>query len=117
MIYMLKSKILLFLALITVFTSCGYRETSTQIRDVSFIKFNKSRFNSYTVVVNDTYKFQLSSCNNDKDTNECHDDTVDKLFEISSGNVVVKVLDENQNLIMEKSMYIGSSSTKEINLP
>lgn len=118
MIYMLKNKIAIIFILLTVlFSGCGYKQTNTQIRDVSFLKFNKSMFKDYTVVVNDKYKFKLDACIEQDDTGQCHDNTSDKLYEITSGNSVVKVFDNNNNLIMRKEMYIGSSNTMEINLP
>lgn len=118
MIYMLKNKSVISLLLIIMITSgCGYRQTNTQIRDVAFLKFNKSMFKDYTVIVNDKYKFTLDGCTETNNPEECNDNTDDKLFEITSGNVVVKVLDKENNMIMKKEMYIGSSNTKEINLP
>ena len=115
--YIFKNNLLLSLLVIVLLTSCGYREISTQTRDIAFLKFNKSKYNSYTVVVNNRYTFKLSSCTTDKETHQCHDDIMDKLFEVSSGNIALKILDKDDNLIMDMSMYIGSSSIKEIKLP
>ncbi len=115
--YIFKNNLLLLLLVTVLLTSCGYRETNTQTRDIAFLKFNKSKFNSYTVVVNNQYTFKLLSCTTDEETHQCHDDTIDKLFEVSSGNIALKILDKDDHLIMDKSMYIGSSSTKEIALP
>ena len=117
MIYMWKNKILLAILFAILFTGCGYKETNTQIRDVSFLKFNKSMFKNYTVIVNEKYTFKLDACIKNDNIGQCHDDTRDKLYEITSGNSVVKVYDNNNNLIMKKEMYIGSSNTMEINLP
>lgn len=116
MIYKWKNKILFAILFAILFTGCGYKETNTQIRDVSFLKFNKSMFKDYTVIVNEKYTFKLDSCIKD-DTGQCQDDTRDKLYEITSGNSVVKVFDNNNNLIIKKEMYIGSSDTMEIDLP
>jgi len=115
---MLKSKIsIMFILLAVLFSGCGYKQTNTQIRDVSFLKFNKSMFKNYTVVVNEKYKFKLDACVKQNDSGQCYDNTIDKLYEITSGNSVLKVFDNNKNLIMRKEMYIGSSNTMEINLP
>lgn len=106
--YMLKNKLTIILILLVVLLSgCGIKQTNTQIKDVSFLKFNKSMFKDYTVIVNEKFKFKLN----------VNDDTDSKLYEITSGNSVIKVFDNNNNLIMEKEMYIGSSNTMEINLP
>ena len=115
--YIFKNNTLLSLLVIVLLTSCGYKETNTQTRDIAFLKFNKSKLNSYTVVVNNRYTFKLSSCTKNKETHQCHDDTKDKLFEVSSGNIALKILDKDGSLIMNITMYIGSSSTKEITLP
>ncbi len=117
MIYMLKNKFILSILLLIMAAGCGSKQTNTQIRDVAFLKFSKSMFNDYTVIVNNKYKFILGACDEKDLPEECTNSTDDKLYEITSGNVVVKVLDSNNNLIMEKEMYIGSSNTKEINLP
>ena len=117
MIYMLKNKLTLSVLLLIIISGCGSKQINTQIRDVAFLKFNKSMFNDYTVIVNNKYKFTLGACIENNNQEQCSNSTDDKLYEITSGNVVVKVLDSNNNLIMEKEMYIGSSNTKEINLP
>jgi hypothetical protein len=71
-------------------------------------------FKDYTVIINEKFEFKLDACIEQDDNEECHDN---KLYEITSGNSVVKVFDNNNNLIMKKEMYIGSSNTMEINLP
>lgn len=115
--YMLKNKLIISVLLAMLFVGCGYKQTNTQIRDVSFLKFNKSTFASYIIVVNDKYKFILDSCVKNENTGECNDDTVNKLYEVTSGNIFIKIFDNKNNLIMKKEMYLGSSNTKEINLP
>jgi hypothetical protein len=118
MIYILKNKTIIISLLLTVlFTGCGYKQTNTQIRDVAFLKFTKSLSENYIVVVNDKYKFNIDACIKNANTNECYDTTADKLYEITSGNSVIQVFDNKNNLIIKKEMYIGSSNTKEINLP
>ena len=117
MIYMLKNKTILTIILIVLFSGCGYKQTNTQIRDVSFLKFNKSSSNNYTIVVHEKFKFKLDNCIESNDIEQCHDNTSNKLYEITSGNSVIKVFDNDNNLIMRKEMYIGSSNTMEINLP
>jgi len=104
MIYMLKNKVLIsLLAASILFIGCGYKQTNTQIRDIAYLKFNKSSSKNYTVIVNDKYKFKL-------------DDTTDKLYEVTSGGVTIKVYDNKNNLIMRKEFYIGSSNTVEVDL-
>lgn len=117
MIYMSKNNIIVLILLAILFTGCGYKETNTQTRDISFLKFNKSMSKKYIVIVNETYKFNLDSCINKDGMGHCTDNADDKRYEIKSGNSVVEVLDNNNNLIMRKEMYIGSSNTMEINLP
>ena len=114
---MLKNKTILLLLSVVLMSGCGYRATNTQIRDVAFLKFNKSLFKNYTVIVNDKYQFELDACSEQTPTDECHDNTFNKLYEIRSGNSIVKVLDSDKNLILEKEVYIGSSNTVEVNLP
>jgi hypothetical protein len=113
---MLKNKTIILL-LTVIFAGCGYKQTNTQISDVAFLKFTKSKSSNYSVIVNDKYKFTVDACVKNINTNECYDTTSDKLYEITSGNTVIKVFDSKNNLILEKEMYIGSSNTKEINLP
>lgn len=117
MIYMSKNKIIFSILFSILFLGCGYKQTNTQIRDVSFLKFNKSIFKDYTVIINEKFKFKLDACIQQADTGECRNDTGDKLYEITSGNSVIKVFDNNNKLIMRKEMYLGSSTTMEINLP
>ena len=115
--YMFKSKLLLILLALLVLTGCGYKQTNTQSRDVSYLKFTKSISKNYIVVVNDKYEFKLDSCI-EKDANEeCVNSTFNKMYEISSGNSFIKVFDGQNNLIMRKEIYVGSSNTMEINLP
>ena len=115
MFYMLKNKVILIL-LIFVFMGCGYRQTNTQIRDVGFLKFNKSVFKNYTVLVNNKYKFKLDACVEKDNKDQCVDTTYNNLYEVSSGNLDVKVYNGQNILIMEKNIYVGSSNTVEINL-
>ena len=116
MIYMLKNSVFVLLLSVVLFTGCGYKQTNTQIRDIAYLKFNKSSFKNYTVIVNDKYKFKLDGCSKRDINGECRDDTSDKLYEISSGGVTIEVYDDKNNLIMRKEFYIGSSNTMEVDL-
>ena len=117
MIYMSKNKILTLILFAILFSGCGgYKQTNTQIRDVSFLKFNKPIFKSYTVLVNGKYKFTLDACTEKDAAGQCQEDTREKLYEITSGKTIIEVFDSNDSLVMKKEMYIGSSNTMEINL-
>jgi hypothetical protein len=111
---MLKNKVIILLLSLVV-VGCGYRQTNTQIRDIGYLKFNKSVFKSYKVVVNNKYQFKLDACVEQDDKNQCQDNTFNKLYKVSSGNLDVKVYN-NDILIMDKEVYVGSSNTVEINL-
>ena len=115
--YILKNKTILLLFLAVLVSGCGYKQTNIQSRDIAYLKFTKSTDKNYTVVVNNKYQFKLDSCINHDSPEDCYDDTINKLYEISSGKVFLKVLDDNNNLLMSKDMYIGSSNTMEIALP
>jgi len=101
---------------LAIFSGCGYKETNRQIRDIGYLKFNKSLFETYTVVVNDTYKFKLDSCSSKDELDRCKADTMNKRYEISSGNSNIKVYDKENNLIKEKNIFIGDLVTVEVNL-
>ena len=118
---MFKNKKLSVLFVITLFfcsfMGCGYKQLNVQHRDVAYLKFKKSSFNNYSVLINEKYSFQLSSCVK-QEGEECHDTTSNKLYEVTSGNVVIEVTDNRtRKLILRKEMYIGSSNTAEIILP
>lgn len=116
MIYMFKNKIILLLLSLAL-VGCGYKETTLQSRDVGYLKFKKSASNNYTVVVNDTYTFTLTPCTQ-KDVNaQCVDETNDNIYEVSSGNIKIKIYNNHNTLIMSKEAYLGSSNTMEIDLP
>lgn len=114
---MFKSKMILVLLSMIVLVGCGYKQTTTQSRDVGYLKFNKSSSEGYRVVINDKYEFLLGSCIPQQAVGQCQDTTSDKLFEVSSGVVVVKIFDLNQKLIYKEELYLGSTNTKEITLP
>lgn len=116
MIYIFKNKLILPILAVLIFVGCGYKETNIQIRDIGYLKFNKISTKTYTVIVNDKYKFILNSCTQNTDAPGCYDDTINKIYEVSSGNLTIKVLDEKKNLIMQKDIFLGSSNTVEINL-
>ena len=116
MIYILKNKIILTILVSILFSGCGYKQTNTQSRDIGFLKFNKSMEKSYKIVVNKKYEFLLDSCLPTQNENQCSDNITNKLYEITSGNVIIEVF-ENNTLIMKNELYLGSSNTKEINLP
>ena len=113
----MKNKILIIIALLLVVTGCGYKESVTQTRDLAYLKFTKSMFKSYTVTVNNKDTFNLGKCIQSASNEQCTNDTDDKLYEISSGNVYIKVVDENNQVVVNKSMYIGSGSSVEVTLP
>ena len=114
--YIFRSKTALIILIISIFmVGCGYKQTTTQSRDIGYIKFNKSVMGDYKVVVNGNYEFYLKSCIPAGDTNTCQDDTLNKLYEISSGNSNIKVYDKNNQIILEKDIYIGSNNTVEVN--
>jgi len=113
-----KNKVIFIFTLLTIlFSGCGYKQTNTQIKDVSFLKFNKSEYKNYTILVNEKHKFNLNACVSKDDNGQCYDDTVNKLYEVKSGNVSIKVLDGKNNLIMKKEMFLGSSNIMEVDLP
>lgn len=114
--YIFKSKTAIIILLFSVFINgCGYKQTTTQSRDIGFIKFNKLTMGDYKIVVNDNYEFYLKSCIPDENTNACQDDTVNKLYEVSSGNTNIKVYDNKNQILLNKDIYIGSNNTVEVN--
>lgn len=114
---MFKSKIAFILLSALLFVGCGYKQTTTQSRDVGYLKFNKSSSAGYRVVINDKYEFLLDQCTEQQSVGQCQDTTSDKLFEVSSGVVTIKVFDATQKLIYKEEIYLGSTNTKEISLP
>lgn len=116
MIYIFKNKLILSILLALIFIGCGYKETNTQIRDIAYLKFNKTDTKSYSVIINEKYKFILDACTQDPDTSRCYDNTIDRIYEVNSGNINIKVLDDEKNLIIQKDVFLGSSNTVEINL-
>jgi hypothetical protein len=115
---MFKNKLAIFLILVigTLFIGCGYKTTNTQIRDKSFIKFNKESTDSFVVLINDNYKFELKACVVDEETKGCYDNTVNELYEVETGNINLKVFNSDNILILEKDIYIGSNNTVEVDL-
>ncbi|WP_067178059.1 hypothetical protein [Sulfurospirillum sp. UCH001] len=114
---MFKNKIVLILMSTLLFVGCGYKQTTTQTRDVGYLKFNKSSSAGYRVVINDKYEFMLDQCAEQQAVGQCQDTTSDKLFEVSSGLVAIKVFDATKKLIYKDEIYLGSTNTKEITLP
>lgn len=110
-----KSKISLLTIFSILFIGCSHKETVTQYRDVSYIKFNKSSNSKYFVTINDKYNFTVDSCIN-TDNNECTSEK-NKLYKIKSGVNNIKVLDSNKNIIINKEFYVGSDNTMEIDIP
>lgn len=99
---------------------CSYKESITQSRDRGFLKFSKSMFKSYKVVVNDKYSFPLDHCVYDEEVphqNQCQNTYWNKLYEVNSGNVFLKVFDSKDQLILSKEIYLGSNTTYEVKLP
>lgn len=114
---MFKNKfILIALVLGFLFVGCGYKTTNTQIRDIGYLKFNKNPNQNFKIIVNEKYTFMLNSCVFNKDTGNCYDDTSNKMYEIESGNINLKVYDSNGTLIMDKEFFVGSNNTIEVNL-
>jgi hypothetical protein len=110
-----KNKFLLvFIFFSLIFIGCGYKQTNTQFRDIAYIKFHKSIDKNYRVMINEKYDIYLKSCSFN-DTNSCHDDLENNLYEVSSGNNNIKVYD-NEKLILDKNIFFGSSNTVEVNL-
>lgn len=113
---MFKSKIVAIFLSLFFLVGCGYKQTTTQENDVAYLKFNKSTSDSFTVVVNDKYKFTLDKCINVNETGNCVDPVDDNLYEVSSGKVEIKIYDKKDNLILQEEMFLGASNTKEISL-
>ena len=111
---MFKSKMILVLLSMIVLVGCGYNQTTTQSRDVGYLKFNKHDNSNYYVVVNDKYEIKLEKCIQNENTPNCFQDTKNKLYELTSGNLNIKVFDNKRNLIIDKNLYLGSSSTVEV---
>lgn len=111
-----KSKLFAVLILATFLVGCSYIETSTQIRDVAYLRFVGNISQDYTVVVNDRHTFKLNPCAANGSTGDCIDNTSKKLFEVKSGNVNIKITDSDKKIILEKSMYLGAGNTAEVNL-
>lgn len=116
---MFKNNIKLLTLVIAIFFSgCGYKEATYQTRDVAYLKFEKGVFKNYTITVNDKYTFMLDSCVKDpeaKEVMECHDSN--NVYEVTSGSVKISVIDNKGNLIMDKTVYIGSTNTVMVELP
>jgi len=111
MIYIFKNKLIVSILAALLFIGCGYKESNAQIRDIGYLKFNKTSTKTYTVMVNNKYKFILDACVEDPNTSTCYDNSIDKLYEVSSGNIIIEVFDEKENLIIHKEAYLGSSNT------
>jgi hypothetical protein len=101
MILTSKNKFLISLITTILLAGCSYIESTTQIRDIAYLRFGNIKEKEYTVVVNESRKFQLDS-NDSK-----------KLYEIPSGNITLKITDGDKIVLM-KSMYISSGNTVEI---
>ena len=115
--YMFKNKFIILIILFsTLIVGCNYKTTNTQIRDIGYLKFTKEAKESLLIIINDNYKFQLKACVVNKKTGNCHDDTINKLYEVQSGNINLKVYDFNNNFILNKNIYLGSNSTVEVDL-
>ena len=116
-----KKYIIIFMAIMFSLgcIGCGYKQQNIQQRDIAYLKFKKSMFKQYTVLVNKKYIFQLDACEkNEEETHKCEDPTKDTLYEVSSGRILIEVTDSSANkLILRKDIYLGSSNTTEIVLP
>jgi hypothetical protein len=103
-----------------LFTGCSYKESMTQSHDRGFLKFSKNMFKSYKVVVNDKYSFVLDHCVYDEEIpreDQCQGNYWNKLYEVRSGNVYLKIFDSKDQLIFSKEIYLGSNTTYEVKLP
>ena len=108
------------LLLVLLSSGCSYKESLTQSRDRGFLKFSKNMFKSYTVLVNDKYSFVLDHCVYDEEIprdDQCQGNYWNKLYEVSSGNVFLKIFDSKDQLIFSKEIYLGSNTTYEVKLP
>lgn len=114
MIYTSKSKLLALFILSTFVTSCSYIETNTQIRDIAYLRFVSNISQDYTVVINDKHEFMLNPCTIKNSTGNCINDISKKLYEVTSGNINIKVTDNDKRIVLDKTMYIGSGSTAEV---
>jgi ribosomal protein S4E len=116
---MFKNK-LMFISLLLlmglVFNGCGLKETNTQIRDIAYLKFDKASDKEFKVVINDSKEFKLSKCILNQETGGCQDSNKNNMYEVKSGKVNIKIFDDNNNLIRNKDVYIGSNNTFEIGL-
>lgn len=114
--YIFKNKIAISSLIISMLTvGCGYKQTTIQSRDMGYIKFNKSTIGDYKVKINEKYEFYLNSCTPNENTNNCQDSTLNKLYEVSSGNTNIKVYDNKNQILLDKDIYIGSNNTVEVN--
>lgn len=114
--YIFKNKSLFVLIFISlIFIGCGYNQTNIQIRDIAYLKFHKSLYKDYRVLINEKYEIYLKSCTLNSDSNSCSDEIENNLYEVSSGNNNIKIYD-NEKLILNKNIFIGSSNIVEVNL-
>jgi len=120
---MFKNKNFLLMAVVVIFffgcVGCGYKQLNIQKRDIAYLKFKKSMYKKYSVLVNKKYVFELGGCEyHGEEKNECQDPTSNKLYEVSSGKILIEVTDNSSGkLILRKELYLGSSNTTEIVLP
>ena len=112
---MFKSKHIIYLLFALFLVGCGYKQTNTQMRDTAYLKFHKSDFQVFDVHVNDIYSFKLEACTKNEETGQCVKE--DKVYQVDSGNINIKVYNNNKELVYQKDMYIGSSNTMEVTLP
>lgn len=115
-----RFKYMVWILMVCCLAGCGYKEISTPQRDVAYLKFKKSAFKSYTVLVNEKYQFKLGACQiQEDDTNAtCQDPAWDKRYEVPSGKITVAVTDDQKNiLIFRKEIFLGLATTKELILP
>lgn len=115
MFYLLKNKLLVIsIASLLFLGGCGYKEITIQTQDSAFLKFNNLLSQNYIVTVNNKYTFKLDKCIKNKEPDDCINSNKNTLYEVDSGKLVVRITDDNDNIIMEKNMYIGSGNTKEV---
>lgn len=114
---MFKNKLILLFATFFLLHGCGYKQISTQSRDIAYLKFSKAGSKQFTVKINNRFNFTLDRCIKKDGEVECINSIEHKLYEVSSGNIDIQVFSEEGNLVLQKNGYIGSSSTMEINLP
>jgi hypothetical protein len=117
---MLKNSLVL-LALLLLLGGCGMKQTNRQYQDMGYLKFNKSISDSFSVVVDNNYKFKLDACVEHKKIENSQyqctkNSSSETLFNVGSGSHMVEIFDENSKKIFSQDIYVGLNNTVEIGL-